>query len=379
MLSMALLVSAGLFMKSLYNINTVDLGMNIDNVVTFRIAPVLNGYTAERSRVLFERLEDELSALPNVTGVAASMVELLAGNNFRNNVSVEGFQAGQDTDRSSSRNDIGPGYFRTLGVPLLLGREFTRNDDPRSTKVAVVNEAFARKFNLGRNPIGKRMKIGADNGNLDIEIVGLVRDTKYGGVKDKHIPLFYLPYRQNTGLARLSFYIRTSSAREPLLASVRPVVSRMDPELPVADLRTMEFQIWDNTTGDRVIGVFSTAFAVLATVLAAVGLYGVLAYSVAQRTREIGLRMALGAEPRRVRRMVLRQVSWMTLVGAGSGLAAGAGIGRLAESLLFDMKGYDPIVLGSAAFLLVIVALGSGYIPAHRASRIDPMRALRYE
>src|SRR5262249_20404247 len=143
---------------------------------------------------------DELSTLPNVSGVAASMVELIAGNNFGNNLTVEGFQAGPDTDTRGNRNDIGPGYFKTLGIPLLAGREFTSADDQRAPKVAIVNEAFAGKFNLGRNPLGKHMKMGADNGNLNIEIVGFVRDTKYSGVKNERMPLFYLPYRQNTGL-----------------------------------------------------------------------------------------------------------------------------------------------------------------------------------
>src|SRR5262249_10526198 len=211
-------------------------------------------------------------------------------------------------------------------------------------------------FNLGGNAVGKRLQRGG-GGQLDTEIVGLVQNTKYSAVKNTSVPLLFMPYRQDSGLRSLNFYVHTSSPPEQLVSAIRPLMSRLDPLLPVNNLHTMQFQVWDNITEDRVVSVLSAAFAVLATVLAAVGLYGVLAYSVAQRTREIGLRMALGAEPALVRGMVLRQVSWMTLTGALLGLAAGAGLGRMAESILFNMKGYDPIVLGSATAILCIIAL----------------------
>jgi predicted permease len=376
-LSMTLLVSAGLFTKSLWKVGRVDLGMKVESVITFAVSPGMNGYTPERSRVFYERLEEELAALPGANQVTASLVQLLSGSNYGSNVSVQGFQAGPDTDTNSNYNDIGPDYFRTLGIPLLSGREFTRADALNSPKAMIVNEAFARKFNLGRDAVGKRMKVGS-GGELDAGIVGLVQDSKYSEVKGEPRPVFYRPYRQNERLTTMNFYVRSASP-EAFLASVRSVVSRLDPALPVSNLRTLQFQVWDNITEDRVVSILSAAFAILATVLAAIGLYGVLAYTVAQRTREIGLRMALGAEPARVLRMVLRQVSWMTIAGAAIGLAAGAGLGRLAESMLFNMKGYDPVVLGCAAAILGLIAFAAGYIPAHRASRIDPMRALRYE
>jgi predicted permease len=376
-LSMTLLVSAGLFTKSLWKVGRVDLGMKVESVVTFAVSPGLNGYTPERSRVFYERLEEELAALPGANEVTASLVQLLSGSNYGSNVSVQKFQAGPDTDTNSNYNDIGPDYFRTLGIPLLSGREFTRADALKAPKAIIVNETFARKFNLGRDAVGKRMKVGS-GGELDAEIVGLVQDSKYSAVKGEPRPVFYRPYRQNERLNTMNFYVRAASP-EAFLTSVRSVVSRLDPALPVSNLRTLQFQVWDNITEDRVVSILSAAFAVLATVLAAIGLYGVLAYAVAQRTREIGLRMALGAEPGRVLRMVLRQVSWMTFAGAAIGLAAGAGLGRMAESMLFNMKGYDPVVLGCAAAILGLIAFAAGYIPAHRASRIDPMRALRYE
>jgi predicted permease len=377
-LSMALLVSAGLFTKSLLNISRIDLGLRADNLVTFRISPELNANTPEQSRALFERLEEEIAAVPGVTSVTASMVPLLSGSNWGSSVRVQGFDAGPDTDTHSNYNEVGPGYFRTLGVPLLSGREFTPSDTIGTPQVAIVNEQFARKFELGPEAVGKRMAAGGE-GDLDIEIVGLVQNAKYSQVKGEIPPLFFRPSRQNERLGTISFYVRTALPPEQLLATIPPLVARLEPNLPVQNLRTMAQQVRENVSVDRIISVLSAAFAVLATLLAAVGLYGVLAYTVAQRTKEIGLRMALGAAPARVRRMVLRQVGWMTLVGGGTGLAAAVGLGRLAGSMLFELQGHDPAVLTGAAVMLGLVALGAGFIPAHRASQVDPMRALRYE
>jgi len=377
-LSMALLVSAGLFTRSLFNVSRVDLGLKVDNVVTFGISPELNAYAPQRSLALFERLEDELAAVPGVTGVTASLVPLLSGSNWGSSVAVQGFNAGPDTDVDSRYNEIGPAYFRTLGVPLVSGREFTRADAAGTPKVAIVNEQFAQKFNLGRDAVGKRIGHGADR-KLDVEIVGLVQNAKYSEVKDKVPPQFYTPYRQDDGLGFLTFYVRTSLEPEQLLAIIPKVVKRLDPNLPVENLRTLPEQVRENVFVDRLISLLSAGFAVLATLLAAVGLYGVLAYTVAQRTREIGLRMALGAAPGRVRGMVLRQVGWMTVVGGVVGLGAAVWLGRAAQALLFELKGSDPSVLGASVVVLSLVALGAGFIPAQRASRVDPMRALRYE
>jgi predicted permease len=376
-LSMALLVAAGLFTKSLYNVSRVDLGLKVENVITFGVSPELNSYTPQRSQQLFERLEDDLAALPGVTGVTGAMVALLAGNNWGNDVSVEGYSAGPDTDMNSRFNEVGPGYFRTLGIPLISGREFARSDAASAPKVAIVNEAFAKKFNLGRDAVGKR--IGNRNEKLDTEIVGLVQNAKYSEVKREVPPLFFRPYRQDERVGSLSFYVRTTLDPSQLLTNISKVVARLDPNLPVESLRTMPQQVRENVFLDRLISVLSAAFASLATLLAAVGLYGVLAYTVAQRTREIGLRMALGAAPARVRAMVLRQVGLMTLVGGAAGLIAAVWLGRIAQTLLYQLQGYDPLVLSASAVALTLVAFGAGFIPAHRASQVDPMRALRYE
>ena len=247
-------------------------------------------------------------------------------------------------------------------------------------KVAIVNEAFAKKFNLGRDAVGKRMSNSSGTGTpLDMEIIGLVQNAKYSEVKQEFPPVFFLPYRQDQRLGFINFYVRTVGDPEQLLPAIAGVVARLDANLPVDNLKTLQRQVQENVFLDRMIGTLSAAFAILATLLAAVGLYGVLAYTVAQRTREIGLRMALGANAARVRGMVLKQVGWMTVIGGVVGLAAAVALGRLAQSLLFELQGHDPMVLTGSAVLLVIVALGAGLIPALRASRIDPMTALRYE
>jgi len=376
-LAMTLLACAGLFVKSLMNVSKVDLGLRIDNVVTFGISPGLNGYEPTRSLTLYQRLEQELAALPGVTGVATARVPLLAGNNWGNSVSVEGFQKGPDTDDNARYNEINPGYFRTLGVPLMSGREFTDADVASSPKVAIVNEAFAKKFNLGRDAVGKHMS--QDGPKLDIEIVGLVQNAKYSEVKQEVPPLFFRPYRQSERVGSNTFYVRTSSSPAQILRAIPAVVARLDPNLPVEDLKSMPQQVRENVFLDRMISTLSAAFAFVATILAAIGLYGVLAYTVSQRTREIGLRMALGADAARVRGMVLRQVAISILIGGVIGIGAAIALGRSAESLLYQLKGYDPVVLAVAAALLTLVALAAGYIPAYRASRVHPMQALRYE
>jgi predicted permease len=292
---------------------------------------------------------------------------------------VEGFEAGPDTNTAASFNPIGPAYFRTLGIPVLWGREFSRTDALGSPKVAVVNEAFAKKFNLGADPIGKHMTSEGRDKPLDVEIVGLVKDAKYSQVKREIPPQYFLPYRQRERVGSITFYVRTAGDPELFMANISRALAQLDPNLPVENLKTLPQQIRDNVFLDRFISVLSTAFACLATLLAAIGLYGVLAYTVSQRTREIGVRMALGAAPERVRAMVLRQVGQMTIVGGAVGLVGAVSLGRLAASLLYELKGWDPAVLAGSTALLTLVAFGAGLIPARRASQVEPMRALRYE
>lgn len=378
-LAMALLGSAGLFIRSLANVSRVDLGFDADQVVTFGLTPMRSGYSAERALALFQRVEEELAAVPGVTAAAGALVPLIAGDNWGTSVRVEGFEAGPDTDVGSRYNQVGPGYLRTVGIALLAGREFTPADAGASPRVAIVNEAFARKFNLGRQVVGRRMGRDGREGELDTEIVGLMKDAKYSEVKEPAPPLFFTPYRQERRIVGMQFYVRTALPPEQMLAAIPQVIARLDPNLPVEELKTLPQQIRENIVLDRMIGILSAAFAALATLLAAVGLYGVLAFTVAQRTREIGVRMALGADAPRVRRMVLGQVARLLAIGGALGLAAAAGLGRAARSLLFELDGHDPTVLAASAVLLVLVGLGAGLVPALRASRIEPMAALRHE
>lgn len=379
-MSMALLVPAGLFAKSLFNVSRVDLGLKIDHMVLFSIAPELNAYTTERTRQLFERIEDEIAAVPGVTSVVGTIVPVLAGDNWGNSLAVEGFEAGPDTDTNASFNGVGPGYLKTMGIPLMTGREFTRADAFGAPKVAIVNQAFVKKFKLGDNAVGKRFGLGGGAGTkLDVEIVGIAQDAKYADVKRVVPPQYFLPYRQQERLGYAYFYIRTATPPEQMLTTIPAVMRKLDASLPLGDVKTMETQIRENVTQDRIISTLSVAFAFLATVLAAIGLYGVLAYTVAQRTREFGLRMALGADGGTVRGMVMKQVMRMAIVGGVIGMAVAIGVGRLAKSLLFEMEGHDPWVLAFSTIALALVALGAGFLPALRASKIDPMNALRYE
>jgi predicted permease len=377
---MMLLMSAGLFLKSLWNLSQVELGIRVERLITLSISPSRSGYDSVRTRALFARVEEELRALPGATAATSSLVPLIAGNNWNTSVSVEGFRSDEATNAQSSFNAVGPGHFSAIGLDLLAGREFTAADDMGRPKVAVVNEAFARKFGLGANPVGKRMAARTGEGiPLDIEIVGLVRDAKYSSVKEVVPPVFFTPHRQRPDVGAMHFYVRTDGDPSAMLRVAAGVVRRLDPMLPVEDLRTMPEEIRLNVFMDRMIGTLSTAFAVLATLLASIGLYGVLSYSVAQRTREIGVRMALGAGAAQVRGLVLRQVGMMVLIGGAIGLAGAIMIGRVAQSLLFEMSGADPVVMAASTVLLALVALAAAYVPTSRAARVDPMQSLRYE
>ncbi len=377
-LSMALLISAGLFLKSLVNVSRTDLGLNTEQVATFRISPMRSGYDSTRATVLYEQVEQELAAMPGVTGVSNAVVAILNGNNWGTDVRVQGYDCGPDVDCNSRYNVVGTKFLDVLGMQLLGGREFTDSDRLGGARVAMVNEAFVRKFNLGKDVIGKFM---SRNGNdtLNIQIVGLVKDAAYSEVKDEIPPLFFTPWRQEARTSALTFYVRTTQRPEDVLQSVQTLLRRMAPTVPVEDLKTLPQQVKENVFLDRMISTMASAFAVLATLLAAVGLYGVLAYSVTQRTREIGVRMALGADAARVRGLVMRQMAVMTLIGSVIGVAAAFGLGRAAQSQLYQLEGHDPVVFSAAVLVLALVAFGAAWLPARRASQVHPMQALRYD
>ena len=340
-LSVTLLIVAGLLTKSLANIASVQLGLNPDHILMFSVSPRLNGYKPDQSLRFFDQAREAVGALPGVTGVTTSSVALIAGNNWGTGVSVQGFQAGPDTDVGSAANFIGPKFFRTMEGRLMSGREFRPTDKLDAPKVAIVNEAFARKFNLGRDAVGKRMSLDSPAKELDIEIVGLAADMKYSEVKDDIPPQIYLPYWQDRFLGNATFYFRSSVDSASLIPAVRDAIARIDRNLPVVRIRPMDLHIRENVFEDRIVSTLSAAFALLATLLASVGLYGVLSYTVSQRTREFGLRMALGAGPGRVRRHVLRQVLWMVGIGAVVGLGLAIGAGQFLAALLFRTEAYD--------------------------------------
>jgi predicted permease len=379
-LSMALLVMVGLFTQSLINIARVDLGIRTDSLATFGISPGLNGYAPERSAFLFDQIEQDLTALPGVTAAASAMVPLLADSNAGVSVGVEGFEALASNDANVLFNLVSAGFFGTVGVPLMIGRDFSPADTIDSPPVAIVNERFAEQFGLGRDAIGKRIDIDFREGP-DTEIIAIVRDSKYSTVKDPVPAQLFLPRRQAPfPINDLTFYVR-SAVVDPaqLLNPIRQVVAGADPTLPVNDLRTVNQQVRENVSDDRLVTMLTTALATVATVLAALGLYGMLSYTVAQRTREIGLRLALGAEPRQLRKMVFSEVAWMGFIGGVAGLVAALALGRAAAGLLFGLEAtHAPAYFGATAVLVLVVS-AAAYLPARQASHIDPIAALRAE
>jgi predicted permease len=380
-LSTALLFGAGLFVRSLVNIARVDAGFRTENLIAFDLQPAANGYAREQTLELFRRVEEELRALPGVTGVTMGRVPVLAQSSWSVPVSVEGFLWEPGVDAGSRFNAVGAGFFTTMEIPLLAGRDFSDADGEGAAQVAVVNEAFTRKFGLdGGAAIGARLSNDSVTAlDRDIEIVGLVQDTRYNQITGSNPPILYLSYPQDANVGSGTFYVRTALDPREVMTAIPGLIAGLDPELPVDDLMTLDDQIRDTVFTQRFMGMLSAAFAVLATLLAAVGLYGVLSFTVSRRTREIGVRMALGAARENVRGLVLRQVTWMAAAGAVVGLAAAYWLARGAAAMLYDVSGYDPVSFAAAAVLLLAVALAAGYLPARRASSVDPMVALRAE
>jgi putative ABC transport system permease protein len=377
-LATALLATAGLFIVSLVNLARVELGIKTEGLMTFRISPYLNGYSLDHTRALFEQVEDGVRGLPGVTSVGESTIVLLGNDGWTQNVSVEGFDASPDADLQTSSALVGPGYFTTIGIPILAGRDFTRADAGPSTTVAIVNQAFARKFNLGSQVVGSRLALGRGRKPFDIEIVGLVRDARHTAVRESNPPQMFLPYRQNP-VRSITFYVRSTVAAQPLVSSIAAVIARADRNLPLENVRTMNEQLWNSMTGDRVVATLSSSFAGLATILAGIGLYAMLAHIVARRVREMGIRIALGARRVDVQRLVFAHVGRITLIGGGIGAALALGLGQLGRSVLVGLDGSVPAIVGAAVLLVVVVAFAAGLAPARRAALVNPVDALRAE
>ncbi|HEY6392579.1 MAG TPA: ABC transporter permease [Bryobacteraceae bacterium] len=375
-LSALLLIGAGLFTRSLYNVKSIDAGFRTDHLISFAVQPGLNGYSQERIRTLAEQLQDDISRLPGVRAASVSQLALLSGDNEVSSIKVIGYQAKEDEDMSSWHNYIGPGYFTTMGSPLLAGRDFTKADGAGAPKVAVVNETLAKYYFGNESPIGRRIQLGRDGGAM--EIVGVARNGKSSDLREKDQRFFYSPAAQSK-MGNLTFYVRTAQDPSSIASMLREAVRRQDPNLPVFNIKTMERQIDESLFMDRLVAVLSATFGVLATLLAAVGLYGVMAYMVVRRTREIGIRMALGADRKNVLRLVMKEVILLAAVGIGIAVVASLGMGQLIQSQLLNVSGRDPLVIASATAVLALVALFSGFLPAMRATRVDPLQALRYE
>ena len=379
-LTLVLLVVAGLFVDSLRNLARVELGFKPDHVIGFSIDPSASGYTPERTAALARGLTERASTVPGVRSVSAAEVATMTGDDWGSDVTVDGAPppVPGESDRVR-RNGIGPDYFATLGIPLVVGREFAWRDDGAAPKVAIVNEAFVRRYFGTKNPVGASFSFGGSRKTPPLEIVGVVRNSKAAEVAEKDVPFAYTPYLQDPKLDSLTFYVRSAQQPAGLAGSLRDAVKALDSNLPVFGVKTLTEQIDDSLVTSRLIVLLSAAFGGLAALLAAIGIYGVLAFAVAQRRQEIGVRVALGADPAAVRRLILGEVVRFLWIGAAIGIPAAYALGRAVSSILYGVGAADARIFGIGVALMGAVALAAAYPPALRAGRTNAIDALRTE
>ncbi len=380
--SLLLLIGAGLFIRTLRNLQSVDIGFVSDRVTTFHLNPRLAGYGSEQLQPLNQHILDALAALPGVRAVAATDDPDLAGVEQDDDVSVAGYKAAEDENLTVEKPRVTPDYFATMQVPLLAGRAFDQQDVAGKPEVAIVNATFAKHyFGSPQNAIGRMIGFTGSGRNVkfDTEIVGVAGDTKHSAIRDPIRRTVYRPLAQSPRLNYITYVIRTWQPPQTAEASVREAMKQLDSKLAVYELQTMQQQVADSLSNERLIALLSTSFGVMALLLAAIGLYGVLAYSTAQRTREIGIRMAMGAQRASVVRMVLQDVVWIVGVSIVATLPVSLLLGRMLRTQLYGVSANDPLTLVLGAFLMVAVALISALLPARRAASVDPMQALRSE
>ena len=385
-LSMLLVAGAGLFARSLFNLKHLSPGFDTGALVSFAISPELNGYDQPRLKQLYQSLQEDLGQVTGARGASMAAEPVLSDSVSSRTVQVQGYQTKPDENMNPWTNDVAPDHFRTMGIPLVLGREFTDRDGADAPLVGIVNETFAKYYFGSENPIGRRFGWRVLNDAGAIEIVGVVKDSLHGTMregssKDNEVRRFvYTPLQQSTELTGMTMYVRAEPGREPdLIQRVRDAVRKRDAGLPVYNVTTMDRTIDEAVFTERMLAVLSAAFGLLATLLAAVGLYGLMSYTVARRTREIGIRIALGAERRTVVWLVLREVVVLVAIGLAIGVPAALGLSRLVSSQLFGLSARDPLTLMLAVAVLAIVGAAAGYLPARRAASVEPVRALRYE
>jgi predicted permease len=379
-LSLVLLVGAGLFIGSLRNLRDLDPGFRTANLLEFAVDPTLNGYPPERSLDFYRQLRDNLDAIPGVESASLAIMPVLTGNEWDSTMAVEGFANKPAEAPDPHMNFVSPNHFKTMGIPILAGRDFRMSDGVGAPQVCIVNERFAKKYFKDGIAVGKHLGEGGDPGTkLDIEIVGVVRDTKYESLRDVVPEEVYRPYQQMPFITGMFAYVRTARSPEQIFPLIRQTVNRMDANLPLFKMETIEKQMQESLITERLVATLSTGFGLLATLLAAIGLYGVMAYVVAQRTREIGVRMALGASRGDVVWLVMKEVLILVGMGIAAGLPAAYGLTYLVKAQLYGVQPNDPVTQALAVAGIAIVALFSGFVPARRATAIDPMRALRWE
>ncbi len=373
--SVVLLIGAGLFVRTLQNLRSVDVGFESGNLLIFRINPALNRYSPERAVRLFEQIQATLETLPGIQSVSLTRTPLLAGS-----TSVTGiFRQGATTEKDAKDfhlMSVSPQFFATMKIPILRGRDFDARDVATPTASVLINETAARTFFPNEDPIGQRVGQSPEE-SADSEIVGIIADTKYDSVRDAAPPTIYTSIRPGT--RGLTVMVRTAGEPSAMTEPVRTTLQQIDPDVPMTGITTQSEQVDNRFAQERLFALAYSLFGGLALLLACIGLFGLMSYSVSRRTNEIGIRMALGAQRAGVVGMVMRESMQMVAIGVLVGLAAAVAGGRLVESVLFGLSTTDAATISATIGATIIVSLAAGYLPARRASRVDPMVALRYE